>query len=71
MSGRCKAVVSASGSPAVWTSVVGNKPCGVDAEGECLEMENNLMSARHPGLYVAFGLYGLKPAKPSGSEVCF
>ena len=71
MSGRCKAVVSASRSPAVWTSVVGSKPSGADTEGECLEMENNFdVCLACPSICSPWSLWA-EICKATGSEACF
>lgn len=71
MSGRCKAVVSTSGSPAVWTSVVGNKQHGVDAEGECSETENNFdVCLACLSIFSLCSLWA-EACKAAGSEACF
>ena len=71
MSGRCKAVVSASRSPAAWTSVVGNKPCAVDTERECLEMENNFdVCLACPSICSLWSLWA-ETCKAAESEACF
>jgi len=71
MPGRCKAVVSTSKSPAVWTSVAGSKPHGVHTEGECLEMENNFdVRLACPSICSLCSLWA-EACKATGSEACF
>lgn len=71
MSSRCKAVVSASRSPAVWTSVVSNKQRGVDTEGECLEMENNFDVCLACLSICSLWSLWAETCKATGSEACF
>lgn len=71
VSGRCEAVVRASRSPAVQTSVVGNKLHGVDTEGDRLETENNFDVCLACLSRCSLWSLWAETCKAAGSEACF